>query len=58
MGMVHQEEKFIFARSTWMAAGCPDEGELYNVNRTAKMQCKIFLTHVTIDRIYLSTLLW
>ena len=45
-----------------MAAGCPDEGELYNVNPTAKMQCKIFLIHVTIgttiDRIYLSTLLW
>jgi len=34
------QEESLFWHGVWMAAGCPDQGELYNVNRTAKMQYK------------------
>ena len=34
------QEESLFWHGVWMAAGCPDQGELHNVNRTAKMQYK------------------
>ena len=30
----------LFWHGVWMAVGCPDQGELHNVNCTAKMQYK------------------
>ena len=30
----------LFWHGVWMAVRCPDQGELYNVNHTAKMQYK------------------